>query len=472
MVHGGVAREMWKGNWPDVPVHEVPISSVTNGIHIRSWLSSDIGRLFERYLGPDWMQDPEDADMWQRVEDIPDAELWLAHERRRERLVVETRAHLKECFIRRGAPPSQIAEADELLDPEALTIGFARRFAPYKRATLLLRDEKRLLKLLTDSERPIQFVFSGKAHPRDNIGKELIKTLVQFARHAEVRHRIAFVEDYNMGIARFLVQGVDVWMNNPVKPLEASGTSGMKVPPNGGINFSVLDGWWVEGYDGINGWVIGDDRIYDNADYQDFVESESIYDILEREIIPAFYDRGPDGLPRRWIAMMKASMRTCSPRFSAVRMVREYARDLYVPVTRNGLRLAGRDYAEAKALAKWRETIAKRWNGVAIESFDAVETGERRAGTMLTVRARVTLGEIKPDDVAVQLYHGPAPINGTIAGGQVVNMACENTKADGSYDYVGAIPCTTSGRHAYAVRIVPTHSGIPGHHDMSLIKWG
>jgi len=470
-VHGRVAREMWRDNWPSVPVEEIPITSVTNGVHVRSWLSADLERLFERYLGPAWVANPDDSQIWDRVEDIPDAELWLAHERRRERLVVEARAHLKEQYRKRGAPPSQIAEAEEVLNPEALTIGFARRFAPYKRATLLLRDEERLLRLLTDTDRPIQFVFAGKAHPRDNLGKELIKKLVQFARRSDIHRRLTFIENYNIGIARFLVQGVDVWMNNPTKPLEASGTSGMKVTPNGGINFSVLDGWWSEAYDGSNGWAIGDDRIYDNADYQDFVEGESLYDILEREIIPEFYDRGSDGLPRRWIARMKASMRTCTAQFSAFRMVREYTDRLYIPALHNGLHLRESGFAAAKSLADWKRKIAERWSEVEVQSFRRVESGERTVGSTLKVRAVVKLGEIDPAEVAVQLYHGPTPTDGLIENGQVVIMSCDELKGGGTYEFSGAVPCTRSGEHGFAIRVLPRHPDIAGHYNLRLLKW-
>jgi starch phosphorylase len=471
-MHGRVAREMWRSNWAGVPIDEIPITSVTNGVHIRSWLCTDLERLFERYLGLDWTANPDDSRIWDRVADIPDAELWRAHERRRERLVVDVRNRLKEQYGKRGAPPSQIAESEEILNPEALTIGFARRFAPYKRATLLLRNTERLLKMLESTDRPVQFVFAGKAHPRDNLGKELIKNLIQFARRPEVRHRFAFIENYNMSIARFLVQGVDVWLNNPTKPLEASGTSGMKVTPNGGINFSVLDGWWWEAFDGTNGWVIGDDRMYDNADYQDFVESESIYDMLEHEIIPEFYDRGSDGLPRKWIARMKASMRTCTPRFSSARMVREYAERLYMPALDHGLHLRDGQFAAARSLAEWRTRISKRWSGVEIQSFEPAETGTCTVGGSVHVNAVVKLGDIDPKEVAVQLYHGPSPTNGTIDSGRVVSMEVARKRKDGLYEYSGSIPCTSSGQQGFGVRVLPKHPDITGELDMHLVKWG
>jgi len=470
--HGEVAREMWQSHWEQVPIDEIPITSITNGVHVRSWLCSDVEQLFDRYLGPEWSSNPDDPQVWARINEIPDAELWRAHERRRERLVVEARAHLRAQCLRRGAPPAQVAEADEVLNPEALTIGFARRFAPYKRATLLLRDEARLTRLLTSTDRPIQFIFAGKAHPRDNMGKELVKQLIQFGRKADVRKRFVFLENYNMGVARFLVQGVDVWMNNPTKPLEASGTSGMKVVPNGGINFSVLDGWWCEAYDGTNGWAIGDDRVYDNADYQDFVESEAIYDLLEREIIPEFYQRSSDGLPRKWIARMKASMSSCMPRFSSRRMVREYCEKLYVPTLQNGQHMSENGFVRAKSLAEWRRRIAERWSAVKVESFAPLENGERRVGAQLTVSATIALGKIDPREVVVQLYHGPAPTNGSIKGGSVVPMQCVRSLRDGVYEFSGAVPCERSGRRGFSVRVVPSHPDLSGHYDLHMLKWG
>lgn len=470
--HGEVAREMWRGNWPEVPIDEIPITSVTNGVHVCSWLSPEIARLFERYLGPDWIRRADDVEAWQRLDDIPDAELWRAHERCRERLVVEMRIRHHEQLVRRGASPSQINAADEVFNPEALTIGFARRFASYKRATLLLQNEERLRKILSNKDRPVQFIFAGKAHPRDDKGKELIKRLVQFARGAQTRLRFAFVENYNMAVARTLVQGVDVWMNTPTKPLEASGTSGMKVAPNGGINFSVLDGWWCEGYNGENGWVIGDERTYDNPEYQNFVESESIYDMLEHEIIPAFYDRGSDGLPRRWIARMRASMRTCGPNFSAARMVREYAERLYKPVMQNSRQLRADEFKTARAIASWKKRIQSKWGGVTVESFEVTGDDEQSVGATLGVRAMIRLGELSPDEILVQIYHGLAPTDGQISGGHAIEMTHNGESKDGLWEYRGEIPCVASGRHAFGVRVLPCYPGDRSLVDLNLLKWG
>jgi hypothetical protein len=278
-LHGKVSRKMWKAIWPEVPEAEVPITHITNGVHTPSWVSPDLTQLYDRYLGPQWSERPAEADVWKRVDHIPDAELWRTHERRRERLVAFARQRLKRSLTNRGAPPSEVVRAEEALDPEALTIGFARRFATYKRGTLLFRNLDRLTALITSKDRPVQIIFSGKAHPRDHGGKELIAEILHVARRPELRRNIVFLEDYDMSVARYLVQGVDVWLNNPRRPLEASGTSGMKVACNGGLNMSILDGWWEEGYDKSNGWAIGAGEEYTDLTYQDDVESRAIYDL-------------------------------------------------------------------------------------------------------------------------------------------------------------------------------------------------
>ncbi len=296
-LHGHVSRAMWKDIWKGVPVSELPIDSITNGIHTLSWISFDMQNLLDRYLGPRWRTKPLEYEIWERVQKIPDAELWRTHERRKERLIDFCRDRLKTQITNRGFTKSEIEHADQILSPEALTIGFARRFATYKRGTLLFRDLERLKKIVTNSEKPVQIIFAGKAHPHDNGGKELIRNIAEICRREDFRDHIVFIEDYDINVARYMVQGVDVWLNNPRRPLEASGTSGMKVPPNGGLNFSVLDGWWDEAYDGQNGWPIGNREEYTDLEYQDEVESKALYNVLENEIIPLFYERGRDNIP-------------------------------------------------------------------------------------------------------------------------------------------------------------------------------
>jgi len=294
-LHGSVSRRMWKNIWPGVPVNEVPIYHVTNGVQILSWTSDEMMRLLNRYLGPRWIDNPVDKTIWKGIDTIPDSELWRCRERLRERVVAFARKKLREQLIARGAPRAEIEKADSVLDSEALTIGFARRFATYKRATLILKDMQRLERILLNKEKPVQIIFSGKAHPRDNMGKELIKRIIHLGRDDRFRSKIVFLEDYDINIARYIVQGVDVWLNTPIRPQEASGTSGMKVVPNGALNISVLDGWWPEAFNGNNGWAIGKGEEYHDPDYQDEVESLSLYNILEQEVIPLFLQQG-----RRW----------------------------------------------------------------------------------------------------------------------------------------------------------------------------
>ena len=472
-LHGEVSRKMFSAVYPGVPVNEVPITSITNGVHIRSWLSSEVAHLFDQYLGPQWADDPLNQAVWRRVDLIPDAELWRSHERLRERLVAFCRRRLKLQLIARGAPPAEIDAADEILDPEALTLGFARRFATYKRATLLMRDLDRLTKILTDADRPVQLIIAGKAHPKDEAGKELIKRIVQIAKRPNLRTRLVFLEDYDMSITRSLIWGVDVWINTPIKLHEASGTSGMKVIPNGGLNMSVLDGWWPEAFDGTNGWAIGDRRIYGNQDYQDFMESTSFYELIEKEIVPMFYDRGPDGLPRRWIAMMKSSMQSCCPVFSTSRMVREYAERFYLPAAERWFRFSQNNYKVTREVAAWRRKVIERWNDVQIEAVEADLPEVATVGNQLPVKARVRLGSLDPKEVSVELYYGPLDARGLITMGSSSPLHCEgkNGSAD-TYSYTGVIPCEYSGHYGYALRILPHHPEMAARYHVGLVRWG
>ncbi len=344
-LHAKVSHKMWQEVWPQIPVEEIPIMGITNGIHPRSWISHDMADLYDRYLGPRWVERPADQSVWKRVDRIPDEELWRTHERRRERLVAFARRRLHAQLEQRGSRPSELRYAEEVLDPEALTIGFARRFATYKRAALLFQDLERLTKIVGDRDRPVQIIFAGKAHPRDNPGKDLIRQIIHHARRPEFRNRIVFIEDYDMVVARYLVQGVDIWLNTPRRPHEASGTSGMKATANGALNLSILDGWWDEGYTPETGWAIGHGEEYadDQSDYQDTIESNAIYDLLEKDIVPLFYERGRDGLPRGWIAKMKAAMREHAGVFNTNRMVREYYEFCYLPCAQRSHRLMEND---------------------------------------------------------------------------------------------------------------------------------
>ncbi|NOZ19541.1 MAG: glycosyltransferase family 1 protein [Planctomycetes bacterium] len=470
-LHGKVSRAMWHRIWHNVPQDEVPIEAITNGVHTRTWLSYDMATLFHRYLDPEWAEKPADHSIWEGIDNIPDGELWRTHERRRERLVAVARARLRMQLTRRGAGKAEVERAEEVLDPEALTIGFARRFATYKRATLLFRDIKRLQELLNDKDRPCQIIFAGKAHPHDNEGKELIRGIVQTARQEAFRGRIVFLEDYDMSLSHYLASGVDVWLNTPRRPLEASGTSGMKIAVNGGLNMSVLDGWWCEGYTPDGGWAIGTGEKYENAGAQDAVESEIAYELLEKEVIPMFYERGPDGLPRKWIRMMKASMRTVCPMFNTNRMVQEYTERFYLPGIHRSRRLLADGLANASALAKWKDQVHKRWAKVNVLETQAGTEKEYCVGSELLVRAKVSLGEIHPDEVAVQIYEGPLTPAREIEDPNIVTMACENEESPGVWWYSGSAPCRKAGLHGFALRILPRHDDLASLYDTGLTFW-
>jgi len=331
-LHGHVARRMWHFLWPKREVDEVPIQHITNGIHTRTWLARRLGHLFDRYLGADWREHIDDPEVWEQVLNIPDDQLWAVRRHLKRKLVAYISERARQQWLRGDTHPVQTLAAGVMLDPYALTIGFARRFAPYKRANLILHDIDRLLSLLNRPGMPLQIIFAGKSHPDHEGGKMLIQEVYRVVKRSEAGGRLVFLEDYDMNLARYLVQGVDVWLNTPRRPNEASGTSGQKAALNGVLNFSVLDGWWREGYNGRNGWAIGEDNDYDNTNHQDEADAESLYDVLENEIIPLYYQlRSSDGLPGEWIARMKESIRTLAPQFSTRRMVKEYLERFYLP---------------------------------------------------------------------------------------------------------------------------------------------
>jgi starch phosphorylase len=471
-LHGEVSRKMWHNLWPAVPVAEVPIRHVTNGIHMRTWLSPEVIAVLDRYLGNAWINDPTDHSVWDRVSQIPDEELWRAHQRGRERLVNWVRPTLKEQLLRRGGSYDDVQIADEVFDPEALTIGFARRFATYKRGALLLRDPARLRKMLEDNKRPIQFVFAGKAHPADHEGKELIKAIVSFARDSSIRRRFLFIENYDMNVARYLVQGVDVWLNTPRRPYEASGTSGMKAAVNGVLNCSVLDGWWVEGYSADVGWAIGRGEIYPDANYQDQLESQALYDILEKQIIPLFYDRsGAGNYPREWIARMKNCMRKLAPAFNTNRMVRDYAEHFYVPAMSRGLELGQDGLKRAVALAHAKDMYHAKWGTIKIVGVHTSGNGHYKVGDKVQIEALLDLPEIEPEKLAVQLYAGSVSSSGEIEQPQVLNMQHTRQMAPGRHLFTGTIECRSSGRQGFALRVVPGYEDLATPFEPGLITW-
>jgi len=469
-LHGETSRRMWQHLWPGLPESEVPIGSITNGIHTNSWISHEVGDLFSRYLGPRFREKPADQSVWERTDAIPPSELWGRHETRRERLVFFARKRLQAQLLRQGAGASALRASEELLSPEALTIGFARRFATYKRAWLLFRQPERLIRLLTNPDRPVQILFAGKAHPQDHAGKEVIKAVIHFARDPRIRHRIAFLEDYDINVARYLTQGVDVWLNTPRRPHEASGTSGMKAAANGALNVSILDGWWCEGYAPDTGWAIGRGEVYEDPEEQDQVEGEALYSLLEEEIVPLFYDRDRAGLPRGWIALMKSSMRKLGAFFNTHRMVQEYLEKLYLPAHRAGRRLGENDFAAAKALAAWRRRVRKAWPHVSVRIEEPPGGPEHKVGGTASVVIRVELGNLSPENVTVELVHGPMGSSSEILGWEIVQAGL--VSSDGNVSMFKAeIPCRVSGRYGYTARVVPRHPELVNPCIPHLVTW-
>lgn len=472
-LHGVVSRKMWKNLWPGVPESEVPITAITNGVHTRSWISAEIAQMYDRYLGIHWEERPTDYAVWKRVELVPDAELWRTAERGRSRLVAFARERCRQQLIRRGAPPGEVARAAELLDPDALTIGFARRFATYKRGSLIFRDPDRLAAILNQKDRPVQLIFAGKAHPHDTEGKKVIAEVLHMARRPELRSHVVFLEDYDMNITRHMIQGVDVWLNNPRRPLEASGTSGMKVCVNGGLNLSVLDGWWVEGFQQDNGWAIGAGEEYGDLTYQDQVESRAIYDLLEEEIVPTFYNRGADGVPRDWLKRMKRSISTNVPFFNTNRMVQQYVETCYWPSALRRLNLGADNLHRARELAAWRQRLGHEWPEVQIEQIETQgNTESLRVGSQLNVKARIRLGSLSPNDVQVQLVHGVLDSLGEIARPRWSMMSTNGTPHDRAWEFAGAIECTASGQFGFSVRVLPKHVDLGNPFEPGLIAWG
>jgi len=474
-LHGTVTRNMWHNIWPSLPVEEVPVIGITNGVHIRSWLSHDMIDLFDTYFGPKFTRQPSNFQDWDSIHKIPDAEIWRVHQRRRERLVFFARKRLKNQLARRGASALDIKMADEVLDPQILTIGFARRFSSYKRAFLLFKDIDRLRRLIHNPDMPVQFVLAGKAHPLDNPGKEIIKNILQIASRDEFRRRIVFLEDYDINVARYLVQGSDVWLNNPRRPQEASGTSGMKAACNGAVNVSILDGWWCEGYSPETGFKIGNGEEYDNLELQDNLESQFLYDTLEREVIQSFYKINSANLPYDWVKMMKNSMIMASKQFSSYRMVRDYAEKFYVPAINACDKFYKEDFATAKAMAKWQNDLTSNWDQLIIEKVETPTLeSSPKVGDRIPVDIRVHLGNIPPDDILVEVIAGNLnsleqmnnyrPVIATITNGS-------DTSQNGYGNYQAEVICEESGRFGIAARVVPRNPNLIHNRIPKLIKW-
>jgi starch phosphorylase len=436
-------------------VKEVPISHITNGIHISSFISSEFANLFNRYLGPDWYMSSRKPENINRIEDIYDEELWRSHEMNRSRLVRTCREQLIKQYTRRNAPSNVIEALESVLDPDVLTIAFARRFATYKRAHLLFKDPERLKAIVNSKKYPAQFIFAGKAHPKDNEGKELIKKLFLFASQTELRDRIIFLENYDMHLARHLFQGADVWLNTPRRPLEACGTSGMKAAINGVLNVSILDGWWCEGYTEERGWRIGNGEEYTDHDYQDAVESQALYNVLENEVIPCFYNRKNGDLPAEWLQKMKASMKMAMEMFCSLRMVTDYSNRYYLPAAKRYDTLLANQAEEARNLASQIKRLRSLWNNIEIQPPVRNNRRPYRVGEKFGVTAEVNLAELHPDEIDVELYYGHMKSLEDLEDSRVEQMNVLEDRGNGHYLYGCSLTCQSSGRFGFTVRVTP-----------------
>lgn len=476
-LHGKIAREMWHNIWPNLPQEEIPIKAITNGVHPQSWISHNLFDLYDSYFGPQFTERPGTPEIWEKVKTIPDVELWRVHNRRRERLVFFARKRLKEQLIRRGASQFEIQQADQLLNPSTLTIGFARRFSTYKRGNLLFHDVERLANIVNDPDHPVQIVISGKAHPLDTPGKEIIKDIITHAADERFRHRIVFLEDYDINVGRYLVQGADVWLNNPRRPQEASGTSGMKAALNGVVNLSVLDGWWDEGYNEDAGFKIGNGEEYESVETQDRMDAEALYNALEREVIPLFYDRDQMDLPLKWITKMKAAILMAGKQFTCHRMLTDYTQHFYIPALKASRELSDENFALCRSVTSWEDRISRSWNEIAIEDIDIPDLGPAvYVGQRIPIKMHVKLGEITPDDVKVEIVSGrinsqddfltfepkPASLDGT--GDHPAGQ-------HGVYTYNGEVECMESGRFGVTARVIPKNEHLVHTHKPKLISW-
>jgi starch phosphorylase len=474
-LHGHVSRNMWKHMWPGTPSNEIPIGHVTNGVHATTWLSKDFIKLYDRYLGENWNAEPQNPKVWQAINEIPDEELWSTHQRRREKLITWCRRKIRQQLISRGAGALEIEKAASALDMDTLTIGFARRFATYKRGTLLFRDLERVKKLLLASDRPIQLIVAGKSHPADGGGKQLIRDIVNFCRNSGCGHRVVFIEDYDMHVARRMVQGCDIWLNTPVRGLEASGTSGMKAAMNGCIHCSILDGWWDEGFGPEVGFSIGRGENYDEVsrDEMDDVESRSLYQVLESQVIPEFYDRDASGLPRRWIKRMKSCIREMAPRFNTHRQLVDYSKKFYIPAHNASVRLNASQFRDARELADHIDRYRSLWHAVRVNEASAMvdAAGAVSVRGIVKVQAKVALGQLAPSEVMVQLYHGRVTSLGELTDATPIVMAHAEDLGDGNHRYTGVFAPGSSGQHGFSVRVLPSDDRMVTPFLPGLITW-
>ncbi|QDB80037.1 glycosyltransferase family 1 protein [Georgenia wutianyii] len=470
-LHGQVSRGMFHQLWPGFDVSEVPITSITNGVHGPTWTDPAFTAMAESHLTPEQIAGGEGWLLPAEQGGVPDAELWATRRTLRAALVRSARRRVRKSWLDRGASPAELGWVDDVLDPDVLTIGFARRVPTYKRLTLMLSDPERLRKLLTDPERPIQILVAGKSHPADEQGIGLIQKLVSFADEEGVRDRIVFLPNYDIEMAQTLMPGCDVWLNNPLRPLEASGTSGMKCALNGALNLSILDGWWDEWFDGRNGWAIPTADGVEDHQRRDALEAAALYELLEDTVVPRFYDRDENGIPQHWLEMVRHTLATLGPKVQATRMVREYVERLYTPVAGSYRTLNGAGYAGATALAEWKARVREAWHGVRVDHVESTGVADVvKVGDVVGVSAYVTLGGLRPQDVEVQLVTGRVDEDDTLVDVATRPLQLVETYEGGRYGYHGEVELEFSGSFGYSVRIVPVHELIAGTAELALVS--
>lgn len=471
-LHGEVSRELFAEVWPHIAPSESPITYVTNGIHTCTWLAPKMKELYNKYLMPYWQDNIHEDYVWEKIKTIPDDKLWKVHMDRKVKLLVLVKENVTKRLRREGVSYDEISEITSKLNPEALTIGFARRFATYKRATLIFKDLERITQILNDENRPVQLIFAGKAHPADKDGAELIKYIHEISLKPQFKGKIFLLENYNIEISRYMVSGVDVWLNNPRRPMEASGTSGQKASVNGVVNFSVLDGWWAEGYNQKNGWSIGTNKEYPSYEEQDKADSESIYYTLENKIIPIYYDKDRNGISKSWIELMKNSIMSTGGKYSTARMLVDYTNKLYIPLC-NLTKKYYNDLNRVTEYNSWKESLYSNWKDIQIEQVENnADNITVDAGAEIEVRCAVTLPNIDPNYIRAEVYYGKFLEDGTVQDVKIIPMKVERVEEENKkYYYVAKIDLTSGGNYGYSFRVMPQHEMLLDSENLDLVKW-
>ena len=470
-LHGAVSRELFGEIWPNIAANESPITYVTNGIHTCTWLAPSLKKLYNKYLMPYWQDNIQNDATWERIKAIPDEKLWEEHNIRKQKLLEIVKDATISRLRRNGYNYEEIHKIVSGLTPNALTIGFARRFATYKRATLIFKDLERITQIFSNAEKPVQIIFAGKAHPADKEGQDLIKFIHEISMKPQFKGKVFLLENYNIAMSRYLVSGVDVWLNNPRRPMEASGTSGQKASVNGVINLSVLDGWWAEGYNSKNGWSIGQNKDYNNYEIQDKADSESLYDILEHKVIPIYYDKNEKGISPKWLEMMKNSIMSTGGKFSTSRMLIDYTEKLYMPLCD----LYNKYYSTLENVATynlWKQELYNNWEDIKITQENNMDNITIDAGNNIEVKCKVQLPNILPENVEVQVYYGKIEENGVVDDITIIPMKMQSSDEENKiYEYIAKVNLKNGGNYGYTFRVMPKHAMILDSENLNLVKW-